>query len=317
MGAASKRAAWRALRPVAAFRLRGGEDASDEEAEEATDDGADWDRDQLRKLYEESSRQFPDVRFQQMREEERRLRREAEFWPRGAMVLLAHGVDEVDVAVVTATLREANVGVELVSLHQGLRVEGRAGMALEANRTLDEVPRVLSVSGLVLPGGNDSYVSTASSDRRVSVLAQAYAARQRLCCALGAGVHVLRATGVLYGRAYIKPPSVEEEAEEEAARAWRVEADGDPAWAEEEAAVRVDGHCLTALGRCPPPRPAAPARRAAAADRRAGDGAQAGARRWSARLRSWSCTRAGKRRRWRRDACAGRACPRSSGRCRL
>ncbi|KAJ1474561.1 hypothetical protein T484DRAFT_1831969, partial [Baffinella frigidus] len=183
--------------------------------------------DHLRKLYEEAAREFPDVKYQQIREEEREQRREAEFWPRGAMVLVAHGVDEVDVSMIVealrganievdvsmivASLRGANIEVEIVSLHPELRLEGRTGMAVEANRTLDLVDHVLECTGVVIPGGNDSFVSSAS---RVTVLLQAFHQRKRLCCGLGAGVNVLRASGasgVLYGRTYVGVPKTDEE----------------------------------------------------------------------------------------------------------
>ena len=121
-------------------------------------------------LTQKAVHEHPDVEFQKMKEEEEKEAREASRIPRALLMLIAPGFSEMDVSVPVRVLRTALIDVELVSLGVSRHVTGDAGMRMQADVLLAELSNVHEFCGVIVPGGNATFVKCLSRDRRVAII---------------------------------------------------------------------------------------------------------------------------------------------------
>lgn len=112
-------------------------------------------------------------------------------------VLLARGSEEMDISIVTRTLRRAGFPVVVVGLTAS-PAPGAYGLALAPDRTLNEV-RAEDFRAVVLPGGAQG-VRQLDADPRVHALLRQVVAQGGYVLALETAYQVAYTAGVLNGQ---------------------------------------------------------------------------------------------------------------------
>jgi 4-methyl-5(b-hydroxyethyl)-thiazole monophosphate biosynthesis len=148
------------------------------------------------------------------------------------LVPLAEGFEEIEAVTVVDLLRRAEIEVHTASLG-GRRVTGSHGIAVEADRSLDQVQAV-DYDMIVLPGGMPG-ADHLKRDPRVVALLQEFAAAGRFTAAICAAPGVLAHAGLLEGCEATSFPGF-------------LRADSAPGIRLSEAAVVVDGKVVTSRG---------------------------------------------------------------------
>ena len=197
----------------------GAEDEAEEEAEEEekAENDDEWggergdgndDTARLRAMYEQAAREYPDFEYQKIKKEEEEKEKQERFLARTLLVLIAPGFSEMDVCVPVRVIRKALIDVCLVSVSSNTRLVGDSGIELRADTTLADLTQVHDFLGIMVPGGNTSYVEAVTHDRRVSAMIRDFYHREKLVCALGAGILALKAANVLYAHKVTAPPDI-------------------------------------------------------------------------------------------------------------
>ena len=195
----------------------GAEDEAEEEAEEKAENDDEWggqggegsdDTARLRAMYEQAAREYPDFEYQKIKKEEEEKEKQERFLARTLLVLIAPGFSEMDVCVPVRVIRKALIDVCLVSVSSNTRLVGDSGIELRADTTLADLTQVHDFLGIMVPGGNTSYVEAVTHDRRVSAMIRDFYHREKLVCALGAGILALKAANVLYAHKVTAPPDI-------------------------------------------------------------------------------------------------------------
>jgi 4-methyl-5(b-hydroxyethyl)-thiazole monophosphate biosynthesis len=148
------------------------------------------------------------------------------------LVPLAEGFEEIEAVTIVDLLRRAEIEVHTAAL-AGRRVTGSHGIAVEADRTLDDV-RSADYDMIVLPGGMPG-ADHLRKDARVLRLLRETAASGRFVAAICAAPGVLAQAGLLEGRAATSYPGF-------------LKPDSAPGMRLSDAAVVVDGKVVTSRG---------------------------------------------------------------------
>eukprot|EP00960_Hanusia_phi_P069485 767102-Hanusia_phi.AAC.6 len=199
---------------------------------EDTDELDEKDRQMLKDMYSKAAQEFPDYEFQRIMEQDKEEERSRTQLAYGALILLANGVEELDVVSLVSALKEANIEVVTASIDGSRTIRGKQGLTFRTDTMLSEVDSPLDFLGIVIPGGDQNYSRTMSSDERVRVLVRCQYDRQGVCCGLGSGVITFKQSGILYGRQYAAPPDLREQLPD----------------LEVDVAVKVDEHLVTSQG---------------------------------------------------------------------
>ena len=139
------------------------------------------------------------------------------------LVLLMEGFEEIEALAPVDVLRRAGVEVVMASLGEGIHVNGRCGVTVHADSTLDAVAGA-DFDLLFLPGG--PAVKAMRADGRAAELAQAFAAAGKPVAAICAAPLVLKDAELLAGRRFTAHGSTLEELPQ-MLEAERVVEDGD------------------------------------------------------------------------------------------
>ena len=124
-----------------------------------------------------------------------------------ALVFLVNGVEELEAVAPIDCLRRAGVTVKVASLDLDREVEGRNGIRLCADATLDEcLDEAFDL--MLVPGGPGH--KTLLEDHRVPELLQRQDSGGKLIGSICAGPLVLEKAGLLEGKAYTAHPSTAE-----------------------------------------------------------------------------------------------------------
>ena len=121
-----------------------------------------------------------------------------------ALVILVDGVEELEAVAPIDCLRRAGAAVTVASLTDNREVVGRNGIRLVADTSLGQAGEIL-YELVVIPGG-PGHTALADSPVVVEILRQ-HAEADRLIGSICAGPLVLKAAGLLEGRAYTSHPT--------------------------------------------------------------------------------------------------------------
>ena len=135
--------------------------------------------------------------------------------PKKVIVLLAEGVEEVEVITPIDYLRRAGIEVTIAAVGLLNYVKGSHGMELGANLTLDSLikEKKLSVSGwdaVVVPGGMGGSLNIAASKEAGAFLKEMAGAGKLVCAICAAPAKVLFPLGLLAGKKFTCYPGEEE-----------------------------------------------------------------------------------------------------------
>lgn len=125
----------------------------------------------------------------------------------GALVPLAHGFEEIEAVTVIDILRRGGIAVTTAGLG-GATIQGSHGIAVTADRTLDET--CSGFDAIVLPGGMPGATHLAQSRLLTDLLRDA-SQRGALCAAICAAPVVLAQAGLLAGKRATCYPGLEEQ----------------------------------------------------------------------------------------------------------
>jgi len=127
---------------------------------------------------------------------------------KSAAVLLAPGFEEIEAVTVIDVLRRAGVRVTAAGLQEG-PVTGSHDITLAPDTALDRI-RPHSFDMVVLPGGLPGTYNL-RDDPRVIAFLQEMAREGKHTCAICAAPVVLKAAGLLHGKAATSHPGMREE----------------------------------------------------------------------------------------------------------
>lgn len=145
------------------------------------------------------------------------------------LILFHPGMEEVEALTPVDLLRRAGIAVTTANLGEGIHVEGRNGITVHADTTLEDVDPA-SFDAVLLPGGPG--IQSVRKDNRVLDLLRAADRRKTWIAAICAAPVVLHEAGILQGRHFTGHEGIAGEL-----------ADLDPAQV-----VVVDGHTITSRG---------------------------------------------------------------------
>lgn len=115
------------------------------------------------------------------------------------LVLLADGVEELELVAPVDVLRRAGAEVVMAVIGEGIHVTGRNGIVLHADKNLSDVADQ-AFDLLLIPGG--AAVSVLRQDGRAAALAKSYVAAGKPVAAICAGPLVLEDAGLLEGKRF-------------------------------------------------------------------------------------------------------------------
>lgn len=122
------------------------------------------------------------------------------------IVLLAEGFEEIEALTPVDVLRRAGADVQMLSIHEALKVTGAHGIPVIADGLFAGGEEADAV---ILPGGLPGAVNLAA-DERVREIIQRYLKEEKTVAAICAAPLALDAAGVLAGRRFTTYPGVEE-----------------------------------------------------------------------------------------------------------
>ncbi|RKP08655.1 class I glutamine amidotransferase-like protein [Thamnocephalis sphaerospora] len=153
-----------------------------------------------------------------------------------ALVLIAHGTEEMEVVITVDVLRRAGIHVVLASVDvEGAVAECSRGVKVVGDVRLEDYQQQQQnpLDAIIIPGGLNGAKTMAASST-VRGLLTTYHKAGRLVAAICAGPTVLAAAGIAPGSKITSYPSV------------RAELDSDYAYSEER--VVQDGNMITSRG---------------------------------------------------------------------
>lgn len=116
-----------------------------------------------------------------------------------ALVLMAEGFEEIELASIVDILRRGGVTVSIVGLKKELAT-GSRGIKIQPDISLDSVlPNVSLYDAIVLPGGSPGYINLGNDQRLLSLILR-YHTGGKLVAAICAAPSVLAKTGILSGK---------------------------------------------------------------------------------------------------------------------
>lgn len=144
-------------------------------------------------------------------------------------VLLCNGFEEIEAITPIDLLRRAGANVVLISTEQSLEITGRSGIAISADRNLEDLDAAVVADALILPGGPGH--KTLRTDPRVIKLIKTHNSEGKFIAAICAAPVILKEAQVIPER-YTAHFSVTDELPE----------------IRESEAVCTDGNIITSRG---------------------------------------------------------------------
>ncbi len=117
--------------------------------------------------------------------------------PPNCLILYHPGMEELEALTPVDLLRRADIAVTAANLGEGIHVEGRNGITLHADTTLEDVDPA-SFDAVLLPGGPG--IQEVRKDTRVLELLRAADRRKVWIAAICAAPVVLHEANILHGR---------------------------------------------------------------------------------------------------------------------
>lgn len=123
--------------------------------------------------------------------------------------LLKNGFEEVEALTVVDYLRRADIDIDLVSVEDGLEIEGAHGIKVLADISFDKIDEE-KLDMVFIPGGMPGASSLRDDDRVIDLIKRSDD-RGRIIAAICAGPIVLEKAGVLKGKKVTSYPGFEKE----------------------------------------------------------------------------------------------------------
>ena len=121
--------------------------------------------------------------------------------------MLADGFEEAEALVPWDLIKRSGADIELVSVNAGKNVTGAHGLAVTADKTIDELDGVLP-DCIVLPGGMPGMTNLLACGKLCKMIAAANAER-KIIAAICASPSILGELGVLQGKKAVCFPGFE------------------------------------------------------------------------------------------------------------
>ncbi len=129
-----------------------------------------------------------------------------------ALVILFDKTEEIEAVAPIDILRRSNVGVTTAALGNSLKITGRSGISIEADKLFDEIFDE-NFDAVILPGGpgvRDIAGNANSQANSLKLLLQRHASMDKITAAICAAPAVFAEIGLLNGKNWTSHHSVSE-----------------------------------------------------------------------------------------------------------